>query len=118
MKLYQPKCCAECVYIRPYGGYKVCSYPFFPAEMSILDISSFKVNPGAIPDWCPLIKINDEIVSMPEEERERKREIVIFQIKDMLFRSNRERIEKYGVVIENGHDFLELMDNILELLES
>lgn len=49
---------------------------------------------------------------------ERKRAIVIFQIRDMLSRVNRERIEKYGVVIENGHDFLELMDNILELLEA
>lgn len=67
--LYQPKCCAKCVYIRPYGGYKICSCPFFPAEMSILDVSSFKVNPDAVPDWCPLIKINNEIASMPEEER-------------------------------------------------
>ena len=68
MKLYQPKCCSECCYIRPYGGYKVCSYPFFPAEMSILDISSFKVTPDVVPDWCPLIKINDEIASMPKEK--------------------------------------------------
>ena len=68
MKLYQPKCCSECCYINPYGDYKVCSYPFFPAEMSILDISSFKVTPDAIPDWCPLKKINDEIASMPKEK--------------------------------------------------
>ena len=68
-ELYQPKCCAECVYIRPYDCYKVCSYPFFPAEMSILDISSFKVNPDAVPDWCPLIQRNNEIASMPEEKR-------------------------------------------------
>ena len=67
--LYQPKCCAECVYIRPYGDYKVCSYPFFPDEMSILDISSFKVIPDAVPDWCPLIQRNNEIASMPEEKR-------------------------------------------------
>ena len=69
MKLYQPKCCSECCYIRPYGDYKVCSYPFFPAEMSILDISSFKVIPDAVPNWCPLIQRNDEIASMPEEKR-------------------------------------------------
>lgn len=69
MKLYQPKCCSECCYIRPYGDYKVCSYPFFPAEMSILDISSFKVIPDSVPDWCPLIQRNDEIASMPEEKR-------------------------------------------------
>lgn len=49
---------------------------------------------------------------------ESKRQIVIFQIKDMLFRANREHIEEFGVFFENGHDFLELMENILELLES
>lgn len=49
---------------------------------------------------------------------ERKRKIVIFQIKDMLSKVNRERIEEFGAYIENGHDFLELMDNVLELLES
>lgn len=81
-------------------------------------MGALKVDPDAIPDLHPLIKNNDEIASMPEEERERKREIVIFQIKDMLFRSNRKRIEEFGAVFENGHDFLELMENILELLES
>ena len=68
-ELYQPKCCAECVYIMPYDCYKVCSYPFFPTEMSILDISSFKVTSNAIPDWCPFIKMNNEIASMSEEKR-------------------------------------------------
>lgn len=58
---------------------------------------------------------------LPERQlkmNESKREIVIFQIKDMLFRANRERIEEFGAFFENGHDFLELMDNVLELLES
>ena len=48
---------------------------------------------------------------------ETKKKIVIFQIKDMLFRANRERIEEFGAFFENGHDFLELMENVLELLE-
>lgn len=46
-----------------------------------------------------------------------KKEIVIYQIEDMLRNCNRERVEEYEATFENGAAFLELMDNILLLLK-
>ena len=68
-------------------------------------------------DALTLLK-EQKTIRVRSEINERERKIVTFQIIDMLSKLNRERIEKYGAVFENGHDFLELMDNILKLLES
>ena len=65
----QPKRCSECFYIESYNGYMVCTNPFFPKETEVLDISSFKVNPDAIPDWCPYIVTNKAISLMPKEKQ-------------------------------------------------
>lgn len=46
-----------------------------------------------------------------------KKDVVIHQIEDMLSRMNKERVEEFGAYFENGHDFIELMENILELLK-
>ena len=90
-----------------------------------------EVHPVVSPDnwhiYSRLIDFIDELDDSVKEQEtirarskmnERERKIVTFQIIDMLSKVNRERIEKYGAVFENGHDFLELMDNILKLLES
>ena len=47
-----------------------------------------------------------------------KKDVVIFQIEDMLARMNREKVEEFGAYFDNGHDFIELMENILELLKA
>jgi len=69
MILDQPKRCSECFYIKSYNGYMVCTNPSFPKEMEVLDISSFKVNQDAIPDWCPYILTNKAISLMPKEKQ-------------------------------------------------
>lgn len=47
-----------------------------------------------------------------------KKDVVIFQIEDVLSRMNKERVEAFGAYFENGHDFIVLMENILELLKA
>ena len=46
-----------------------------------------------------------------------KKDVVIFQIEDMLSRMNRDRVESFGAHFDNGHDFIELMENALALLK-
>lgn len=66
----QPKRCSECFYIKSYNDYMVCTNPSFPEEMGELDISSFKVDPDAIPDWCPYILTNKAFSLMPKEKQD------------------------------------------------
>lgn len=47
-----------------------------------------------------------------------KKDVVIFQIEDMLSRMNRASVESFGAHFDNGHDFIELMENVLELLKA
>ena len=71
----QPKHCSECFYIRCYNDYMVCTNPSFPKEMGALDISSFQVNPDAIPDWCPYILTNKAFSLMPKEKQDAIKDI-------------------------------------------
>lgn len=48
----------------------ICTNPSFPEEIKVLDISSFKVNPDAIPDWCPYILTNKAISLMSKEKQD------------------------------------------------
>jgi len=45
------------------------------------------------------------------------KEVVVFQIEDMLSNINKENLLTYGGHIENGTAFLELMTNVLALLK-
>jgi len=45
------------------------------------------------------------------------KEVVVFQIEDMLSNINKENLLTYGGHIENGTAFLELMTNVLVLLK-
>lgn len=47
----------------------ICTNPSFLQEIKVLDISSFKVNPDAIPDWCPYILTNKAISLMSKEKQ-------------------------------------------------
>lgn len=69
MKFNQPKCCAQCFYINPYNNFMICTNPSFPKEMKMLDVSSFRVNPDTIPDWCPYTLTNKAIALMPKEKQ-------------------------------------------------
>lgn len=69
MKFNQPKCCAQCFYIKPYNNFMMCTNPSFPKEMKVLDVSSFMVNPDTIPDWCPYTLTNNAIALMPKEKQ-------------------------------------------------
>lgn len=48
----------------------MCGSPSFPEQMAILDVSTFKVDPTQIPDWCPFIITNKAIESFPKEKQE------------------------------------------------
>ena len=69
MKFNQPKCCAQCFYINSYNNFMICTNPSFPKEMKALDVSSFRVNPDTIPDWCPYTLTNKAIALMPKEKQ-------------------------------------------------
>ena len=45
------------------------------------------------------------------------KEVVVFQIEDMLSNTNKENLLTYGGHIENGTAFLELMTNVLTVLK-
>ena len=47
----------------------ICTNPSFPKEMKVLDVSSFRVNPDTIPDWCPYTLTNKAIALMPKEKQ-------------------------------------------------
>ena len=47
-----------------------------------------------------------------------KKDVVIFQIEDMLSRIDIDRVKAFGICIDNGQDFIELMENVLELLKA
>ena len=70
MKLSVPKCCGNCFYMRDYNNSSVCTSPTFPEEMQILDISSFRVDPAKVPEWCPYIITNKLIDQLPKERQE------------------------------------------------
>ena len=46
------------------------------------------------------------------------KEVVVFQIEDMLSNINKDNLLTYGGHIENGTAFLELMTNVLALLKA
>lgn len=58
-----PQGCGKCGWMRFYSNNKItyyCARPVAP-EKEFLDISAFTVNPDTIPDWCPLIELNENI---------------------------------------------------------
>ena len=75
MKFNQPKCCAQCFYTKPYNNFMICMNPSFPKEMEAL-VSSFRVNPETIPDWCPYTLTNNAIVLMPKEKQDALEKII------------------------------------------
>lgn len=58
-----PKGCGKCSWMRFYFDNKItyyCARPVAP-EKEMIDVSAFTVDPDTIPDWCPLIKLNEDI---------------------------------------------------------
>ena len=69
MRLNEPKCCGECFYMSKLKNMPICSNPSFPKEMEVLDISAFKVDPSAIPKWCPIAITNKHLGELPKEKQ-------------------------------------------------
>lgn len=77
-KLKVPEKCGECKSCSvAHTGLLYCHMEVVSSFNSQMDISSIHVNIDSRPDWCPIIKINDELDKMPFEERAKFEKLII-----------------------------------------
>ena len=74
--ILEPLTCSECHSIRPLPTYTTGNMQYYcglaPTDkrFEVFDVSSFKVDPDACPDWCPIVELNKQIAALPQEKQE------------------------------------------------
>ena len=68
-KLEVPEKCGDCKSMTPYGQKYYCHTDALSSDSPHQDISTIFIEPESRPDWCPMIRLNKAVESMPPDRQ-------------------------------------------------
>ena len=75
IKLKEPKQCKDCVNCKQLGETNYCGMSLPEnAQQNITTVYLKNINTR--PDWCPIIKINNTLKEMPQDERDQANNVI------------------------------------------
>ena len=76
MQLKVPCTCKKCPSRVKRGSTNICCFPITSEIDQPSDIAAYKAPTDGIPEWCPILKVNEKLNSADDDERTRMEAIV------------------------------------------